>query len=211
MKLDFVEQSSTLQKVSGKNITYGATAPTSPALGDVWFEIGDGSQASANVAPFGNPWVWTDIYPPAPTSRCWLSQPIIQTIWFETNVNSKVYTIPLLHKYADNVFYRSQIIKLEGVFRVSSANDATNYWGLSLGIFRSDAIAQNVLNPIPFNTQSLGANIERNVSVSGISNFSANGLIVGNTWNYRITTVRTGTPTGNFEVGLSLFTRMSRY
>lgn len=209
MKLDFVEQSSQLMIIGSSRKWIGASVPASPQLGDKWEEtIASPAFGNLHLPRFGGKWEYANTQTGV---NLWLSEPYNHSIRFETNISAGTdFNIPLAHVYNDTTIYRSIITGVTGYFRVTSNNDASNYWTLSLGYFRSDTTFTVLNNPFTTNTQNLTTSFPRLIDFNTNSSITANGVMIGNAWMVRLTPTKVGAPVGNLICSIDMKIRYSR-
>lgn len=211
MKLDQIDSVSNLAIIGGVRKWYGATEPPTAQtqLGDRWEETTTNPAIGTLHLPrWGGDWEYCTIQ--TGVNR-WLSRPQTHSLRFETNVSGGTdFNMVLSHIYNDASLYRIQLVGLTGYFRVTSANDASNYWTLGVGYFRSDTTFTNLNNPISINTQSLGTAFPRIIDLNTQASFVANGWITGNAWMLRFTPTKVGSPAGNLICELEAKIRYTR-
>lgn len=209
MKIDQLDSVSQLMIVGGQRKWIGATVPSTPQVGDKWEET-TVSPAFGNLhlPRWGGNWEYCNTQVGV---NLWLSNPVSHNLRFETNVSAGTdFNIPLEHFYGDSSLYRAFITGVTGYFRVTSNNDASNYWTLSLGYFRSDTLFTNFNNPFSTNTQSLTTTFPRVIDFNTNSAIVGNGVIIGNAWMLRFTPTKVGAPAGNLICALATKIRYSR-
>ena len=211
MKIDQVDSVSQLQIIGNARKWFGSTEPPTAQtqLGDRWEETVPGSSFPNLHNPrFGGIWEYSTIQN---TVNRWLSMPQTHNLRFETNVSGVTdFCMTFGHIYGDPSLYRIQLVGLVGYFRVTSNNDASNYWTLNINYFRSDTVVTNLNNPISTNTQNLTSTFPRIISMQNQSDFVASGLITGNAWLLRFVPTKVGSPAGNLICELEARIRYTR-
>jgi hypothetical protein len=168
-----------------KGITFSATAPSSPARGDIWQETNAGG---SNLYSFY--WTWNGTY--------WLSPEKSWDASFHLEANSASVQHPLDLRFNYLVTYQTAMLFCDTIGTTS------NFWYLAVYKVTGQGQTQFTLN---FNTSNFAAATWRNQGIQTHNQFmnpSGEGLT-----GIRVFAIKNGAA-GNFWGGSELFYQLAR-